>query len=60
MRAQYRRAIARLIAFLDRYDIRREAADRANARQGEATTCRIDMEMESGAINFAASTDQLR
>ena len=35
-----------VISFLDRYDIRREAADRACARQGEATTCRIDMEME--------------
>jgi len=35
------------IAFLDQYDIRREAADSACARQGEATTCRIDREMES-------------
>ena len=34
-----------LIAFPDRYDTRREAADSADARQGEATKCRIDMEM---------------
>jgi hypothetical protein len=35
-----------VIPFSDQYGIRREAADSANARQGEATTCRIDMEME--------------
>ena len=35
-----------LIPFPDRYDIRREAVDSALARQSEATTCRIDMEME--------------
>jgi hypothetical protein len=35
-----------VIPFSDRYDIRREAEDSAVARRGEATTCRIDMEME--------------
>ena len=45
-----------VIPFPDRYDIRREAADSADAcprasadasgGQGEATTCRIDMGME--------------
>ncbi len=38
-----------VIPFPDRYDIRHEAADSATARQGEATTCRIDLEMELDA-----------
>ena len=36
----------RLIPFLNQFEIRREAADSAIARQGEATTYRIDLEME--------------
>ena len=35
-----------VIPFSFRYEIRREAADSAVARQGEATTYRIEMEME--------------
>jgi hypothetical protein len=56
LQSNYRRRS--VIPFPDRYDIRREAADSAIAcprassdalgGQGEATTCRIDMEMESG------------
>ena len=35
-----------LIPFPDRYETRREAADSVDARQGEVTKCRIDMEMQ--------------
>ena len=38
----------RLIPFLNQFEIRREAADSAIARQGEAKTYRIDLEMELG------------
>jgi hypothetical protein len=37
---------ASLIPFPDQYEIRREAADSALARQGETTTYRIDLGME--------------
>jgi hypothetical protein len=35
-----------LIPFPDQSEIRREAADSASARQGEATTYRFDLKME--------------
>ena len=38
--------ITQLIPFLNHSEIRREAADSAKARQGEATTYRDDLEME--------------
>ena len=41
------RRVYGVIAFPDRYEIRREAAGSAMARQGKATTYRIDLEMES-------------
>jgi hypothetical protein len=37
---------ALVIPFPDQYEIRREAADGAVARQSEVTTYRIDVEME--------------
>jgi hypothetical protein len=39
-----------LIAFLNQSEIRREAADSALARQGEATTYQIDLEAESNLV----------
>ena len=44
-----------VIPFLNQFEIKREAADGAVSRQGEATTYRNDLGVESDAKTFAAT-----